>query len=230
MKTSRLNSRPRPGSAFTLIELLVVIAVIAILASLIFPITAAVNKNKIRSRTQSELTQLETAIESYKAKLGFYPPSDTNFLAPNVLFYELRGTTFNAANNTYTTLDKTAQISGGAMSAVFGPTIGGFMNCTRGGGDEGQTARNFFEGLKVGQFLSVTNPDCTVLGVPVEGPVIFQNDRGQKINPWRYNAARPVHNPSSFDLWVDVKIGNDIYRISNWGKPVIVKAPYSYWP
>jgi prepilin-type N-terminal cleavage/methylation domain-containing protein len=230
MKTPCPNFRPQSRSGFTLVELLVVIAVIAILASLIFPITAAVNKNKIRSRTQSELAQLETAIESYKAKLGFYPPSDTNFLAPNVLFYELRGTTFNSANNSYETLDKAVQIGAGTISATFGPTIGGFMNCTRGGGDEGQTARNFFEGLKVGQFLAVTNPDCTVLGVAVEGPVIFQNDRGQKINPWRYNAARPIHNPSSFDLWVDVKIGNDIYRISNWGKPTIIKPPYSYWP
>src|SRR5437016_13796989 len=60
--------------AFTLIELLVVIAVIAILAALIIPITAAVNRAKVLSRSRGELANIETAIEDYKATRGFYPP------------------------------------------------------------------------------------------------------------------------------------------------------------
>src|SRR6185295_5062625 len=61
---------------FTLIELLVVIAVIAILAAMIIPITGAVNKTKIRSKAKGELAQIETAIESYHAKHGIYPPDN----------------------------------------------------------------------------------------------------------------------------------------------------------
>src|SRR5438093_12291165 len=63
-------------AAFTLIEMLVVIAVITILAAMIFPITRAVNRTKVRSRAQAELTQIESAIELYKAKHGFYPPDN----------------------------------------------------------------------------------------------------------------------------------------------------------
>ena len=48
----------------------------AILAALIFPVTAAVNKNKIRSRAKAELNQIVTGIESYKTKLGHYPPDN----------------------------------------------------------------------------------------------------------------------------------------------------------
>src|SRR2546423_1426642 len=59
--------------AFTLIELLVVIAIMAILASMIFPVTAAVKRIRIRRVAQAELKQIETAIEKYKLDKGFYP-------------------------------------------------------------------------------------------------------------------------------------------------------------
>ena len=39
-----------------------------------------------------------------------------------------------------------------------------------------------------------------------------------KINPWRYNSSSPVHNPKSFDLWVDIPVAGKINRISNWNK------------
>src|SRR5215471_8225365 len=81
-------------SAFTLIELLVVIAIMAILAALIIPITGAVTRAKLRSRTRAELRSIETAIEDYKTKKGFYPPDNPNnnsYL--NQLYYELSGTT-----------------------------------------------------------------------------------------------------------------------------------------
>src|SRR5947209_7127483 len=63
-----------PGLAFTLIELLVVIAIMAILAALIIPITGAVTRAKLRSRTKTELRQIESAIVNYKTKKGIYPP------------------------------------------------------------------------------------------------------------------------------------------------------------
>src|SRR2546422_995445 len=97
--------------AFTLIELLVVIAIIAVLAAMIFPIVGAVNKVKLRSVAQGGLTQVETAIESYKAKYGFYPPDNPSNAAVNQLYFELLGTTASSLGSapfSYTTLDGSA--------------------------------------------------------------------------------------------------------------------------
>ncbi|HWQ92566.1 MAG TPA: type II secretion system protein [Clostridia bacterium] len=229
-------SSSRQTKAFTLIELLVVIAVIALLAALIFPVTGAVNKAKIRSRTKAELQQIQTAIESYKAKMGHYPPSDTNSLVPNALFYELVGTTMvkTPEGDAYVTTDQTTTNLATHLPTIFGPRIGGIMNCTRGGDDEGQTASKFLANLKPGVYLQVTTNShtFTLLGAAVDGPLIYQSERvaKTKINPWRYNAARPVHNSGAFDLFIDVKIGNQIYRINNWGKEFVVQPPYNYWP
>jgi len=219
--------------AFTLIELLVVIAVISILAAMLFPVGNAVNRAKIRQRVRSEMTQVQTAIESYKSKLGFYPPSDTNSPAPNSLYYELLGT-FPTNNTTaYVSLDGSSRIAANVLPTIFGPSIGGFLNCTRGaGGDERQPAAKFFPGLKQGQFLAVTPtnaaaPIFTLLGANIPGPVLFPSPEGGKINPWRYNSAAPVHNSNNYDLWIDVLIGNKVYRICNWStEPLQVSSPY----
>jgi len=102
-----LSTRHSPlatSFAFTLIELLVVIAIMAILAALIIPITGAVTRTKLRSRTRAELRSIESAIENYRAKKGYYPPDNPgngNFL--NQLYYELSGTVYS--NGVYVTLD-----------------------------------------------------------------------------------------------------------------------------
>src|SRR5438128_1291123 len=79
--------------AFTLIELLVVIAIIALLAALLFPVGVAANSLKIRARTRAELSQISTAIEVYKAKVGHYPPDNPGSPVVNQLYFELTGTT-----------------------------------------------------------------------------------------------------------------------------------------
>ncbi len=94
---------PAPAArAFTLVELLIVIGVIAILAAMSFPIMGAIKRSEILHRAQAELGQVETAIESYKTKLGYYPPdnvppqaawSTTANWPVNQLYYELLGTT-----------------------------------------------------------------------------------------------------------------------------------------
>ncbi|HAB15086.1 MAG TPA: type II secretion system protein [Verrucomicrobiota bacterium] len=83
--------------AFTLIELLVVISIIAVLAGLVVGIAPAASQRMKDARVRSELAALVTAIESYKAKYGVYPPDNydpTNRVTNptlNSLYYELTG-------------------------------------------------------------------------------------------------------------------------------------------
>jgi len=72
------NGTPKTSGAFTLIELLVVITIIAMLAGLILKTAGGVTLKGARSRAEAEIKALETALESYKADNGDYPPSVTN--------------------------------------------------------------------------------------------------------------------------------------------------------
>ena len=235
MKTS-VNRR----AGFTLIELLVVIAVISILAAMIFPVTRGLNRQKIRRRASSELAQVQTQIDDYRMKLGHYPP-DSFPTTPgpfkpwlNQLFYELKGTT--VTNNTYTTLDGTAQITQPAIPTIFGASVTRFNNSSQpGAGDEIRSAANFLEDLRPASFMFVSGyvngpglpQPAYVLGTMLDGGIMFQGVNGGKINPWRYNSTSPTNNPSSYDLWVDVLIDGRTNRISNWSKdPIIVNTPY----
>jgi prepilin-type N-terminal cleavage/methylation domain-containing protein len=229
--------RPRTGAlrlAFTLIELLVVIAVISIIAAMIFPVTGAVNRTKVRRRAASELAQIQLAIDAYKTKLGHYPPDSPPNGANwtpwiNQLYYELRGTTNNGS--TYITLDGSAQLNNTLVPTLFGPGVTGFLNCYQSaGGDEARTPTSFIKDLRPSAFLFVDVPgrgQAELLGTTLEGPpqAMLQGVNGGKLNPWRYNSSSPTNNPSSYDLWVDVIIAGKTNRISNWSRePLIVNS------
>jgi len=226
---------PRAARAFTLIELLVVLAVIGLLAALTFPALRAAKLSMLRARAKSEMTQIETAIERYKDRFGHYPPDNRISANPdpyalNQRYYELLGTT--NSSGVFQTLDGSAQIADGSLPAVFGPNVTGFLNCARTGGDEAVNAVSFLKGLKPGQFLAITNgtsavPVCNLLGANLDGPLIYKNAVGAKLNPWRYNSSSPTNNPNSFDLWIDVDAGGKTNRICNWSdRPLVVSTPY----
>src|ERR1035437_529754 len=129
------HHRPR---AFTLIELLVVISVIGVLAALTFPAVSGVKLMVMRARAKAELVQLETAIERFNHKLGYYPPDNPGNWAVPPLYYELLGTTNDGVY--FRTLDGSTQIKVTDLSSgttPFGPNITGFENCSRPGkGDD----------------------------------------------------------------------------------------------
>jgi prepilin-type N-terminal cleavage/methylation domain-containing protein len=232
MKPATRTSPPviSTSSAFSLIELLVVVSVIVVLAAMTFPILGAVKRAQAVHRARAELTQIETAIEAYHTKLGFYPPD--NPLNPpnwgiNQLYYELMGTSKN--NAIYQTLDGSYQIADNpaAFSAAFraGTKVGGFMNCSKpGAGDDSPNAVKFLSGLRTAQFLAVTSPvKCTVLGVSMGGPPPLFSNPDAEIVPYCYNSSNPQHNVKSFDLWLDIIAGGKTNRISNWSeKPIVV--------
>jgi len=229
----------RRWCGFTLIELLVVIAIIALLAAMVFPITRALNRTKLRTRARGELAQLETAIEAYKTKVGVYPPDNFNATARTVtpwinqLYFELLGTTAilnpQGQPTRYRTLDGNTEITPVQANTWFHTE--GFMNSTKGSGDDGPIAINFFKGLNANQVAvppGADSPKFIVSSVPWPTDNNFQPlGFGSGLNPWRYNSSAPTNNPGSYDLWLDFVVDGKTNRIGNWSKePLVVNTPF----
>jgi prepilin-type N-terminal cleavage/methylation domain-containing protein len=219
-------SRIHRRRAFTLIELLVVIAIIAILASILFPAFSAIKRSGTIKRSQAELKKVALAIEAYKAQLGHYPPENPDNFAVNQLYYELVGTKLVNNGNEYQTETGQGTILTNSFPAFFGGNkVAGFVNVTRGGGDEVQNSKNFVVGLAPAQYLEITTNGVSgiVLGTTIRGPLMLSDPAQKQINPWRYASGSATNNPGQYDLWVDIVVGGKTNRISNWSeKPQIV--------
>jgi prepilin-type N-terminal cleavage/methylation domain-containing protein len=221
---SRILSK-QEAAAFTLIELLVVISIIALLAAFIVPIMSTLKRKEYINKTQAEMAQIETAIESYKAAYGFYPPSNPNGSLTNQLYYELMGTVnTNTPPTQYTTLDGKSQIPAGNVSGYFG--VNGLLNCTKvGAGEDAPTAKTFLPDLKASQIGSYTNPPASSIGVDLligslGGPDRFYQPLNiPGLNPWRYNSSNPTNNPGSYDLWIQLSIGSSFISVNNFSNP-----------
>jgi prepilin-type N-terminal cleavage/methylation domain-containing protein len=223
----------RHFSAFTLIELLVVISIIGVLAAFTIPVAHAVKKYQYISQTQAEMGKLESAIDSYKNAYGFYPPSGANSLV-NPLYYELLGTTPTTigAINYYVTLDSSAQIKVTDVPLEF-PGMTGFVNCTKGSGEDASPAKNFLSGLKPQQIGILSNNVAvppfvaSVLVGSAGGP--DQNDtypfNATGLNPWRY-VSPGVNNPNSYDLWMQLVISGKTNLICNWNSQPQINQPF----
>jgi prepilin-type N-terminal cleavage/methylation domain-containing protein len=213
--------------AFTLIELITVIAIIGVLAAFTLPVLSGIKRQQYRRQAQAELEHIETAIERYKAAEGFYPPSSLNGVLTNQLYYELVGTTtnYNGGNLQYQTLDGGSTIAATGANSVSGTFgVAGFMNCTKGSGEDAVLAKTFLPELRpnqIGDYAGVK-----LLVTAVGGPDETYKPLGQAdLNPWRYNASNPTNNPGSYDLWVQLSIGGKTNLICNWSKQVQLNSP-----
>jgi prepilin-type N-terminal cleavage/methylation domain-containing protein len=224
---------PHRAAAFTLIELIVVIAIIGILAGLVLPIVGAVNRKKQISLAQTQLKDIESAIEGYKTKLGFYPPDNPNNVITNQLYFELLGTTNDGvgkpAPQIWGTMDGSARIGTTTtpdISATFG--VQGFANTsTRAHSDDsGAAASTFLNNLTPNQ-IGLINPADQNIKILVCS-VNWSQDKtpppiplNPQLNPWRYNSSHPTNNTGSYDLWVDIVIRGKTNRVSNWSSQPI---------
>jgi len=214
---------------FTLVELLVVIAIMAILAALITSLAGTVARKKTIARAQAEMGKLETTIEAYKAKMGFYPPGNGQTAlegpqrpsaAVNQLFYELTGTVFNGSTRFTNVLGEA--ISTNSMGSFFGVT--GFVNSST----DPREVVNFYRSLKSDELgnRNTVNAPVRIFVLPVEGPrgVYFQDADGHWVTPWFYDASSANRfNADSYDLWIDIILGGKTNRICNWSdQPLIV--------
>ena len=210
----------RKSLGFTLIELLVVIAVIGILAAFTMTALKSVKRTQYLQTARGELEQIQAALDNYKARYGFYPPANTNnFLLPP-LYYELSGTTNSGAS--YMTLDSVSTISIVTVSAAFGG-LGGFVNCTKGGGEDAVLAKNFLPDLKPNR-SGANAAGVKVLITSVRGPDASYQPLGvTDVNPFRY-LYPGVNNPNSYDLWIQLVISGKTNLICNWSRQVQINS------
>ncbi len=214
------------NAAFTLIEMLVVIGIIGILAAIIIPISGAASRGSRLKMATAQMAQLETAIAVYKAQKGAYPPDNPADPAVNQLFYELTGTVYADPPLQFHSIHA-GSMSGGIIAASDAQSlfnVGGFANsayltnAADSAGIQQSDARDFMPNLESKYYnTNITTVarkrryTYIALGVQVDGPIMYGT-----INPWRYVSSNPTNNPDSYDLWIDLKIGNRTNRICNW--------------
>ena len=199
---------------------MVVLAIMAVVAGLIVGLASVSGDNKKIKRTEAELANLVTLIEQYKTKVGVYPPS-TNAIFPerNVLLYELAGAirrpTLDPLNPNYETPYWTNTAN--ELNSAFG--VNGIVNARDAGNVDPDANRMhpILKNLKSDQFAALALfPTTRSLVVPID------DKNGQRPNPWRYLVgSSAAHNPESFDLWVEIKLGatNGVAKtkiIGNW--------------
>ena len=227
--------------AFTLIELLVVISIIGVLAGLTLPALGYIKRQQYLKTARAEMEFIQTALENYKAKYGSYPPGNqntytapvTNSMLPQ-LYYELAGTAISGVN--YVTLDGSSQIlvdNSGTKDVKASYGVGGFINCSKGGGEDDLKAKNFLSGIRQQMlYPNWTNtPNCTgttILVTSVGGPDDNYHPLnpalGQGPNPFRYKYPGD-NNPNSYDLWVQLVFKGKTNLICNWSRQVIINSP-----
>ena len=224
-------------SGFTLIELLTVIAIMAIVAGMVVGLAGVAGKKKRIARTQAELNQLATAIDSYFAEYNSYPPQVNGNYGVNSLYHELIGTQYTVdptpANSTFKTPDGRLTLNVEAVQEFFG--MGGFANVNETG-----AAKNYLSAIAPNQtaLIKITDPSLSghtaqILIVEAEAPpgkAIMAMDpaltdrygaqdiegKPKTVNPWRYNSSNPSNNPNSYDLWAEIRVGDETIIIGNW--------------
>lgn len=201
-------------SGFTLIEIMTVTAIIGVISAFLFAgISKASSWSKI-SRTKAELAKIEAAIDSYKAYKAIYPPANGNTNTPEIapLFYELSGTIFLPPDK-YEMLKGTEVILSSQISYIF--NIGGFVNAST----EPSEVREIIPIIRDKESKSIHKiVNIQLLVVSVEGPK-YELTIG--INPVCYRSPGD-NNQSTYDLWADIKVGKNYYRICNWQRDPIL--------
>lgn len=218
--------------AFTLIELLTVIAIIAALAGLLIPLSSLASTKMRVARVSVELNKYVTAIESYKARLNYYPPdnrqvatsSDPDLYrqaaAKNPLFYELSGTVYTnkgRGRQYFQTLNGSETITPTDLKTAFG--LDGIQNSARDPRDVPYKGIN----LKAQDYAALSGPgDIQLLVLPVKGPnplqgVVKGGTATVPINPFRYDSSSTNrHNREGFDLWAEYIVGKKTNIVGNW--------------
>ena len=101
-----MKTNPRLSRAFTLIELLVVIAIIGILSGIVIVSMSGLQESAKDSRIKSEMNQLRTSVEIYKAShsgdyTGLTEDSEVSALIDDITTQAGDEPTVNTDSNAY---------------------------------------------------------------------------------------------------------------------------------
>jgi prepilin-type N-terminal cleavage/methylation domain-containing protein len=119
----RMKEKRNEGG-FTLIELLIVIIILAILAAIVVFAVGTTGSNAKAAACNADAKTFETALESYKAELGLYPPvgtAGTSYAGPaggpysGQTLYGLDGNPNNTAGG------DTWSVTVGGVTTTYGP-------------------------------------------------------------------------------------------------------------
>jgi prepilin-type N-terminal cleavage/methylation domain-containing protein len=231
-RQSAIGNRQFAGrQAFSLIELLTVISIIGILLAIGVGASGIAGRKMRESRLRAELNAYATAIESYKAAFGHYPPDNnrngTNVNpAVNQLYYELVGTISTNRGQSYRTADRQTWTDTETFQQTF--NVQGIVNSVQW---PTTRPRSFLPSVKQEQRkevkLSHQANAVEILVTAVDWPTKWANnpafsppyDKDPKlkgVNPWRYVSTHPTNNPEGFDLWAEFVVGNQWRVIGNW--------------
>ena len=215
MNTER-TLRGRSLLAFTLVEMLTVITIMGIVAALVVTMGETASQKKKQVAVEGEKNKLITMIDSYHAKLNYYPPDNGNLAASagnlanyeglsatNPLIYELTGATNTGGGANLTVFNSTAAVSNllaSTYSKVF--NRGGIAN-----GDAAEPHNFFVPGPSTKEYAAYLAGSATTL--PIDGLLVPADlVPGKTTNFWHYDSSSSLrHNMGSYDLWAEFYIG-----------------------
>lgn len=217
-----LNRRLTPSQAAAVVVIVAVLgglgyATYKFIAAQVFEAQVRAAVPRVCNAVRQQRAAIATAIEAYKASFGVYPPDHMVSRQPlvvdpvtNTLVYELVGAAYNSTNK---------MVSVGRLEAAEAAYVKGFFHIEglRNCGERDDQVKHFLpaESLPVKQLHD--DPDVFVLSAAVtyeelDPDVYYCIDRGS----WHYVSSAPTNNPGRFDLWIEVKVGDQKVTIGNW--------------
>jgi hypothetical protein len=162
---------------------------------------------------------LVSAIGAYKQALGSYPPDHVLKEKPlvidavtNQLLYELMGAVYSPTNDTFYTRDF-SPIRGVDAKTFF--NVGSFRNS----GKTPATVPCFLKLTDLNSTASISDRPHEVFLVAfwpnwegVDAELLTQVDAAT----WCYNSSAPLHNPGTYDLWIEIRTALTNITCGNW--------------
>jgi len=154
------------------------------------------------------------AIESYKKQLGYYPPLLTN-PGPergllNPLCYELLGVRFESKTAQFYISGSKDGLSKDEAQKYF--NANSFSNCL-----PFPTQPTNFLANKPFPITPLFR-DAELFGIGVGYTEFTPQELWEdfEFTPWRYVTNPALHNPGTFDLWIEVNVAGKHFTIGNW--------------
>ncbi len=119
-------------------------------------------------------------------------------------------------------------VSGFCECCSQGSGVGGFVNADAIGktGEDVQKAKNFLVGLRSKQIGLISNNTVRTTGLitSIGGPDQTYRPLGTSdLNPIRY-AYPGVHNPGSYDLWIQFQFKGKTNLVCNWSRQIQINS------